>query len=637
MYGWQGQLLRVDLSAGSTETVPLSDRLRLDFIGGRGINAKILFDEVPGGTDAFDPANCLIFGSGPLSGTLAPGAGRFNVTSKSPLGFLGDSNSGGHWAPALKFSGYDHVVITGKARRPVFLFIDNGSASLLDAQGLWGLDTWETQRRIRKMLGDPRIETACIGPAGENRVRFASVRTSLKRSAARTGMGAVMGSKNLKAIAVRGNRGIRIADPPAFMKAVRNCSDIYEAIALQRGFKAGDNAGTYGFLWDLHQKNSKLGTKHHQAANWEDADKLDPAFFHRNHRIKMLGCYSCPVQCMPRFRVKSGSAAGLYGEGPEFETIASFGSICLNTDLNSILKAAELTNKLGLDCDSTGRVIGFAMELYENGIIGDGDVGFSLNWGDSQAILRLVEMIAARKDFGNVLAEGELRAARSIGAGAEKYALTIKGLEFHESFRGSGAGHALAHSTSTRGSDHLRSSHHAEHSLSPDIAREFYGYPEAADRTVYDHKEKQVVYNEYNSALADMLEVCKFFSHWSSPACVGPDMFADMFSAATGIQMSGSEMLRAAERVYNVERAFLVRDGVRREHDYPPEREFTDPLPPGPWPRMPGSVIDRGAYEKLLNAYYAEHGWDQRDGIPLRATLEALALEDVADSLDGLE
>ena len=637
MYGWQGQLLRVDLSAGKIETVPLSERLRLDFIGGRGINAKILFDEVPPGTDAFDPANCLVFGSGPLTGTLAPGAGRFNVTSKSPLGFLGDSNSGGHWAPALKFSGYDHIAVTGKAKEPVFLFIDNGKASLLDARELWGMDTWETQRRIRKKFKDPRIETACIGPAGENLVRFASVRTSLKRSAARTGMGAVMGSKNLKAIAVRGTKGIRIADPSGFMKAVRKCSDIFEAIALQRGFKAGDYAGTYGFLWDLHQKNSKLGTKHHQAANWEDADKLDPAIFHRSYRTKMLGCYSCPVQCMPRFRVGQGPAKGLYGEGPEFETIASFGSICLNTDLNSILKAAELTNKLGLDCDSTGRVIGFAMELYENKIIDEEDVGFSLNWGDSQAILGLVEMIASRKDFGNILAEGELRAARIIGAGAEKYALTIKGLEFHESFRGSGAGHALAHSTSTRGSDHLRSSHHAEHALSAEHAREFYGYPEAADRTVYDHKEKQVVYNEYNSALADMLEVCKFFSHWSSPVCVGPEMFADMFSAATGVQMNGKELLRAAERVYNVERAFLVREGVRRKEDYPPEREFTDPLPPGPWPRMPGSVIDRQAYEKLLDAYYREHGWDQRDGIPQRVILEALELKDVADSLDGLQ
>ncbi len=636
MYGWQGRMLRVDLSGGKVESIPLSERLRLDFIGGRGINAKILFDEVPAGTDGFDPANCLVFGSGPLTGTLAPGSGRFNVTARSPLGFLGDSNSGGHWAPALKFSGFDHLAFKGRAPAPVFLFIDNGKPKLLDAADLWGLDTWQTQRRIRKVLGDPRIEVACIGPAGEKLVRFASVRTSLKRSAARTGMGAVMGSKNLKAIAVRGDQGIGIADPQGLMRAVNKGADIFEAIAIQRGFKAGVHAGTYGFLWDVHQRNSKLGTRHHQAANWEEADRLDPAIFHNKYRTKMLGCYSCPVQCMPRFRVREGANAGLYGEGPEFETVASFGSICLNTDLDSILRAAELTNKLGLDCDSTGRVIGFAMELYEEGIIGKEDVGFPLGWGDGQAIIRLVEMIAAREGFGDVLAEGELRAAARIGGGAEKRALTIKGLEFHESFRGSGAGHALAHSTSTRGSDHLRSSHHAEHALSPELAERFYGYREAADRTVYAHKEQQVIYNEYNSALADMLEVCKFFSHWSSPVCVDAGLFAEMFAAATGVEMDGKEMLRAAERVYNVERAFLVREGVRRADDYPPERELTEPLPPGPWPRMPGSVIDRVQYDGLLTAYYRAHGWDERDGVPLKSTLEALRLQDVGRALQGL-
>ncbi|GAI98204.1 unnamed protein product, partial [marine sediment metagenome] len=230
----------------------------------------------------------------------------------------------------------------------------------------------------------------------------------------------------------------------------------------------------------------------------------------------------------------------------------------LNPDLDTVLKAAELTNQYGLDCDSTGRVIGFAMELFERKIINEHDIGFPLKWGDREAILRVIELIAKREGFGDILAEGELRAAKKIGGGAENYALTIKGLEFHESFRGSGAGHALAHSTSTRGSDHLRSSHHAEHLLSPEDAEKFYGYKEAADRTIYTCKEKQVIYNEYNAALADMLEVCKFFSHWLLPFCIGADGFAEVFSAATGIEMSGKDLLRAAERVYNVERAFIV-------------------------------------------------------------------------------
>ena len=633
MYGWQGRMLRVDLTHGKIEILPLPEKLRLDFIGGRGINARLLFDGAPRGVDALDPANPLIFGSGPLTGTLAPAAGRFNVTTKSALGYLGDSNSGGHWAPQLKYSGFDHVIIEGRASRPVVLLVREGQAELADAEELWGLDTWETQRRIRRKLRDPEVEIACIGQAGENLVRFAAVRTALKRAAARTGVGAVMGSKNLKAIAVRGTQGVKVADPQRLLKAVRACGEVIEFITLQRGFKAGDAAGTYGFLWSRHQINSKLGTKHHQLANWDDADLLDPAIYHRNYRTKMLGCFSCPIQCMPRFRIAEGPGAGLYGEGPEFESVASFGSMVLNTDLPSVLKAAELTNRYGLDCDSTGRVIGFAMELVEKGILSDSDVGFPLRWGDPEAVLKLVEMIAFRRGIGDLLAEGELRAARKIGGGAEKCALTIKGLEFHESFRGSGAGHALAHSTSTRGSDHLRSSHHGEHTLKPDDALRFYGDRNASDRTVYERKEEQVIYNEYSSALADMLEVCKFLGHWSSPHCLGADAFAEIFSAVTGVERSGAELLRAAERAYNVERAFIVREGARRRDDYPPEREFTDPLPEGRWPRLPGGVLDRARYDELLTAYYGAHGWDQRDGVPLRPILAELGLDEVADAL----
>jgi len=331
-----------------------------------------------------------------------------------------------------------------------------------------------------------------------------------------------MGSKNLKAIAVKGNEGVKIAHPEKFIKAITKCNEMLKPMSFGMGFKGGNSAGNYGSIWYQHQYNSKLGTKHHQAASWEDADKLDPSIFHSQYRIKMLGCFSCPVQCMPRFRIKEGPHAGLYREGPEFESFASFGSMVLSPDLDSVLKSAELTNKYGLDCDSTGRVISFAMELFERKIITEDEIGFPLKWGDKEAILRMIELKAKREGFGDILAEGELRAAKKIGRGAENYALTIKGLEFHESFRGSGAGHALGHSTSTRGSDHLRSSHHAEHSgLSPEDAEKFYGYKEAADRTIYKHKEKQVIYNEYNTAIADILEVCKLFSHWTTPFCIG--------------------------------------------------------------------------------------------------------------------
>ena len=628
MYGWAGIILRVNLTDGKIEKQPLPGGLRTKFIGGRGINDKILFDEVKAKTDAFDPENRIIFGTGPLTGTIAAGAGRFNVTSKSPLGFLGDGNCGGHWAPELKFAGYDHIVAWGKSDKPVYLNISDDDVELRDAKHLWGLDTWQTQKAIRDELKDEEIQIVCIGQAGENLVRIANVRTGLKHAAGRTGTGAVMGSKHLKAIAVSGSKGIKIADPEKFLESAKIARERLEDWKHVFG-ALSPQGGTYGQLWFRHNNASMMATKHQQSGYFEEAEKLDPKYFFEKYFTKMHGCFACPWCCTPVFKITDGPYKGMSGEGPEYEHFASFGSAPYLTDLQTVLKASQLSDQFGLDCDSGGRIISFAMELYEKGIINEKDVGFPLEWGDGQAVLKLIEMMSKRQGFGNILAEGEVKAAQKIGRGAEKYVLTVKNLEQHEPLR-SIVGHALSQSTSTRGPDHLRGAYHAERDMSPEDAEK---YNFNLDPLSYENKASGVIFYESAAEVADMVETCKFQSPWLSMHFLDLDLWADLFTYATGTKISGSELLKAGERAYNVERAFIAREGARRKNDYPPWREFEEPYPSGPFK---GAVLDRKKYDAILDEYYTLHGWDVKTGIPTEKKLKELGLADVAQNLEEL-
>jgi aldehyde:ferredoxin oxidoreductase len=624
MNGWVKNILYVDLSRGKISKEDVPKRIS-EYIGGRGMNMRLLFDLTPPRVDPFSGLNPLIFGVGPLVGTLAPASCRFNVTTKSPFGYLGDSNCGGDWAATLKYAGYNHVVVLGRSDKPVYLLIDDENVELRDAGDLWGLDTWETQKLLCEEHGED-FRSVCIGPAGENLVRFACIKTGLKHAAGRTGTGAVMGSKRLKAIAVRGTGSVSVAYPEKFMEAVERAYGMINDLIEVRGYKS-PVAGTYGYLWWLHDKNCKLGVMHHRYGSWEDAAKLDPIHYHRNYRIKIIGDFSCPVQCVPRFKVNER----LYGEGPEYELVNSFGSMVGNPDLKSVLEACVYAEKMGLDGDSAGRVIAYAIELYEKGILTSEEVPFPLRWGDGEGVLELLRMIVYRRGIGNILAEGEALASKIIGRGAEKYALTMKGLELHEPLK-SGYGHALAHSTSTRGPDHLRSSHHPEHSNTPEQCMRLLGDPTQADRYVSEGKERMVVFNEYTSAFIDSLGCCKFLSTWGSileGMSLTPEIWAELYKYATGVEINGKALLEAGERVYNIERAFIVREGVRRQDDVPPEREFSEPYPTG---KMKGFRLDRERYERLLSAYYELHGWDE-NGIPTESRLKKLGLGDLIEPL----
>lgn len=629
-----GKILKIDLSRRKILTVPLTREMRRKFIGGRGLNAKILLDEVPPQTDAFHPENRLIFGCGPLTGTLAPGSCRFNVTCRSPLGYLGDSNCGDFWAPELAFAGFDHIVLSGKAEKPTYLLINDKEVELKDAAHLWSKNTRDTRNVIRKDNSDNKIQIASIGPGGENLVRFANISTSIASFAGRTGCGAVMGSKNIKAIAVRGTEGVTIADLDRFVKITRT---------MLEGIKeSGSLTETYYRIYYLHQNNSMMVTKHHQQAWWEDADRLDPQFFYDKYVTETWSNF-CPGQnqlgqgCQPIYKITEGPYKGTYGS-LEYEGIAAMGAAVANTNLESVLRANELVDNYGVDVGSCGRVISFAMELFQRGIINEDDIGFPLKWGDGAAVIKMIDMIVKRQGLGNLLAEGEARAGKLIGKGAEDYVLVIKGLEQHETGRAN-RGLALAQATSTRGSDHLRGDppEGGFYKGTSDIIERVFGIraSEISPRQ-YEWKAEMVRVSQIHSMLADSLEICKRFSLGSfsiySRIKDNPpgSLYAGLFSSATGVEMEAHELLKAAERCYNVERAFIAREGARREDDFQTWRDYRDPLPNGP---HKGEILDREKYGRMLDRYYELWGWDVKTGIPTKKTLSELGLKDVARHL----
>ena len=618
-------VLKVNLSKRRFDKERLSRDLLLKFIGGRGINVKMLFDNVDASIDAYSPDNLLIFGVGPLVGIFL-GASRLNVTAKSPLTVLGDSNAGGFWASELKKAGYSYILIHGRADEPVYLQIFDDDVQIKSASHLWGLETWETEKVLREEVGDPKAEVASIGPAGENLVRFACIKFG-HRTAGRCGLGAVMGSKLLKAIVVRGTKKLEPANPKAFHKAVEEALEKLDSAGLKYSL-GGPMGGTYGVLWFAHNNASMMFTKHMRTGYWEKAAKLDPSIFFKNYNVKRIGCFGCPIQCTRYYEVREGEYKGVFTK-IEYGMLVPFSAAVDVDDLDAALQLVQMVDRFGMDTKSCGCVISFAIELFEKGIINERDVGFPLRWGDVECISKLIEMIAKREGFGNILAEGEYRAARIIGRGAEQYDITVKYMEPHEPLRAQ-VGNALAQYVSSRGPDHLRASCHAERDMSPSEAKKFFGYESIANPLSYEHKAQVVIFYEHIAALADMLGVCKFFTQWLSMYGLDAKIMADLLSAAIGIQYSDVEILKAAERVINTERAFIVKGGIRRCHDYPPRRELEEPFPNGPFK---GVKLDKVKYDKMLDEYYQLRGWDPVTGIPTERKLLELDLNDVVADL----
>jgi aldehyde:ferredoxin oxidoreductase len=619
-----GRIAYVDLSRKDALISEISEELRHLYLGGRGINMYLLYNHVAPDLDPLGPDNVLVFGAGLLNGTAAPSSGRFNVSAKSPLtGLLGDSNCGGFWAPQLRFASFDHLVIEGKASEPVYLWINDGRVEFRDASHLWGMDTIETQAVIKEELGDPKVQVVCIGQAGENLVRFACVRHNYKQSAGRTGMGAVMGSKNLKAIAVRGKERVEVRHPRRLLQLRRSA---YDDMSKRKIFGIMTTYGT-SFLVDAHQLLGNMCVKNNQRNQIEE-ELWGPLSIEslKRYSFKMNACFGCFMPCRHSYYVPYGPYEGAYAEGPENFAIKKLGVGLANYDMESVLVAQDMCNRYGLDTTDTGGLIGWLMELYQRGIIDESTSdGLLLEWGNKAAMFDLIDRIAYRQGLGDILAEGGLRAAEKIGANSVDYFMHVKGITSEAEERGL-KGCALNMATASRGADHLRSRPIPEGMFLPaDVLRDIYGDSVSPDPQSYEGKARMVAESERWFTVPDMLGMCKFSARgFMSPKhYLGCEDYTEFANAVTGLDMTPQQMLEIAERVITLERMFNLREGMRREDDTLPKRFFEERSTSfGP---LGGQIIDRAMFGQMLDEFYELHGCD-REGVPTGETLDRLGL-----------
>jgi len=587
------------------------------FVGGNGFAAKWLFDELKPGIDPLSPDNILIFATGPLTGTAFPCSGRWAAYAKSPLttAIWGEAHSGGTWGPELKYAGFDAIIITGRAEKPVYIWIDDGQVEIRDATHIWGKDVFDTDEMLKEEIGDETVKAIYIGPAGEKLVRLACIMDSLYRAAGRCGLGAVMGSKNLKAIVCRGCQDIVVEKPDEFLSVVDELTN-----RMKENPITGEALPMYGtdVLTNIINTAGGLPTYNFQQGWHPDAWLNSGEHMRNTILVKNRGCRFCWIRCARFCAITAGPYAGVVGEGPEYETVWAFGSNCGVFRLDAIHAANMLCNRYGLDTISTGNIIGWAMELYERGILTKEDTdGLELNFGNHEAMVELVERIALRKGkFADLLAEGWLRAAEKIGKGSERLIMAVKGLGLPAYGPRAFWGHALAYATSIRGGCHLRA-----YMIAPEVL----GVPKKMDPLTTEGKAEMCKFLQDYFAFVDSAIVCKFVTF-----ALTPDDFARAMSACTGWDWTADEVLKAGERIYNLERMIQCREGVGRKDDTLPDRFLKEPAPVGP---AKGKVVP---LKEMLDEYYRLRGWDVETGIPLPTTLRRLGLEEAAKVAEKL-
>jgi len=620
---WNRKIAYIDLSSGKVVQKPIPKEVRQLYLGGRGVDMYLLYNHLKPKTDPLSPKNVLLVGAGLLGGIPCLGSGRCDIAARSPLtGAVGDSNVGGFFAPELRLAGFDNLVISGRAEKPVYLWIEDGEITVKDASYLWGKDTFETQTLIRDDHDDQDLKCLVIGVAGENLVRFANIRTGMKNSAGRTGMGAVMGSKNLKAIAVRGTKSLEFAHPEELLDY---CKEMNEMIMNTRWAKAQSRWGTM-IIYSNTNTTGLIRTKNFQLNRLEEGQDLEPENIDR-YSFGTAGCYGCVVHCRHRYVLREGPYAPIYGEGPEYTSLGAFGTMVDCKKMETILVANHLVNKYGLDTLETGGLIAWAMELYEKGILDQKQTdGLKLEWGDENVVFELIRQIATREGFGNLLADGFRNAIAKIGKGSEYYAIEIKGMSNLHSDERPTPSFALGIATATRGADHLRSRPAIDmYGLPEELLREVYEGPVASDYTSYEGKSRMVWWQELLYAITDSIGICKFQTVFCALHAPKWDEFSKLIRLATGMEFSKAQLMETGERIYTLERLFNMREGFTRKDDALPERYFKEPTPIG-LPIAQGKKIDKEQFERMLNEYYALHKWDQ-NGEPRKETIERLRLD----------
>lgn len=600
MNGWMGKLLRVNLTDGTIK----SERLNMNdaklYLGARGLGTKIFMDEVDPRVDPLSPENKLIFLTGPLTGTFAPSAGRYEVVAKAPLtGTIGAANSGGYFGPELKFTGYDGIIFEGKAEKPVYLWINEGQAKLKSAEHLWGKDVPTTTDELLKET-DIDAKVACIGPAGENLVLFAAVMNDKNRAAGRSGLGAVMGSKNLKAVVVKGSQSIKAASPDEFMLACVDARNKLKASPL-----TGQGMPAYGTasLVNVINQSGALPTRNaRDGAYFEEADDTSGETLAQKYLVRNKGCYGCNIGCGRVTKVSEPGFEG-FGEGPEYEAAWSYGAACGVNNLAAITKANFICNEMGMDPITLGSTIACAMEMYEKGILTKEEVGADLYFGNAEAMVELTRLTALRQGFGDKLALGSYRMAESYGH--PEFSMSVKKQEMPAYDGRAIQGMALEYATSNRGGCHVRG-----YMTGPEVL----GLPVKMDPLVTDGKAEMLKTMQDLTAVIDSAGLCLF-----AVFGIGLPEIVSMLNTCLGLDMTEDECMKTGERIWNLERLFNYRAGLTKADDTLPPRLLKEPLKKGP---AAGQVAK---LDVMLPQYYKVRGWDE-DGEPTEEKLQELSI-----------
>jgi len=614
--GYVGRILRVNLNSKSTFVESLNESVAERFIGGSGYAAWLVYRETPMDIDPLDPSNKLIFMTGPLTGTITPSAGRYTVCALSPLtGIWAESHAAGYWGPELKFAGFDGVVVEGRSDKPVYLWIHESGCEIMDARHLWGLDTYSCEDALKKELG-PDVKVASIGPAGENLVKYANIINDRGRAAGRCGLGAVMGSKNLKAIAVKGS--VKVIPAAEEDKLASYVKKLYITIRSHPTVQIYSSYGTDGIMSMMYEYGD-VPIKHFTEGVWSGIESISGEAMAKKVLKRNWACFRCPIACGRIVEVRNGPYKTEEGMGPEYETVASLGALCLIDDIEAIVKANELCNRYGIDTITTGVSIAFLMECCDKGLVSREVDGLRIEWGKPDLILQLIKKISFREGIGSFLAEGVKRMSEKIGGEAKQIAMHVKGLEIpmHDprAFKGMG----LQYATSHRGACHLRGEVFIieQGERIPDL-----GIHERVYRFDLESKPRVVkIMQDWHDVL-DSLILCKF-------AFIPPAAVAAILSMVIGRYKTVKELVEAGERIYNLKRVINVKRGVTARDDTLPHRLLREPLKNG---GAAGQVVE---LEKMLPKYYELRGWNE-DGVPSRERLIQLGLKDVAEELDLL-
>ena len=611
--GYNGKILRVNLSNNAISTEATDNMFCRKYLGGAGFVMYFLWKELKPGIEPLGPDNKLIFAVGPLTGSLLPGSGRNCIGAKSPLtGGIAKSEVGEFWGPEFKRAGYDAVIIEGKAEKPVYLSINDGEVGIKNASHLWGMNTKETQQGIRDELGDNRIRVAMIGPGGENLALQACIMNGPYDAAGRGGLGAVMGSKNLKAIAVKGRRAPKIANP-------ERVKELREWVLANMHLVSGEAEYGTGDAMEFWEANGNLPVRNWRDGLFPGVKKIDPQAIKDTIRIGMEGCFGCPVRCKKIVQVEEPYTVDSAYGGPEYETLAALGSNCGIDNLKAIAKGNELCNAYSLDTISTGSVIAFAMECFEKGLLTGKDTdGIELRFGNEEAMLKLVELIAKREGVGGLLAEGVARLAKRIGRGAEDFAVQVKGLEagMHEPRLKLGLG--LGFMVNPHGADHNSNMHDTQfYAVGPKLEElKPLGILEPVPRDdIGARKVALLRFAQLKDTVFDSMGVCNFLPY-------NYEQLANATAAVTGWNTGVMEQLRVAERILTMARLINIREGFTAADDKLPRRYFQ--------PKTDGALADKSldpaSMEKAKSYYYTLMGWDVRTGVPLPEKLEELGI-----------